>query len=145
MGIRAKGCATRVTFLNLKLFGLAATLNYYVDIMQLPAKVLAEIVQELNLLKTPKKQLTMENKNSNGINFTGLLLIAFIVLKLCNVITWSWIWVLSPFWIPVALLILVIPFLLYYKQKNKSYKPKTNEKNKWQQRMEEILQQKQKN
>ena len=31
-----------------------------------------------------------------GIGFWGLLQIAFIVLKLCNVITWSWLFVLSP-------------------------------------------------
>lgn len=30
------------------------------------------------------------------------LLTIFIVLKLCNLITWSWIWVLSPFWIPLG-------------------------------------------
>lgn len=35
--------------------------------------------------------------------FPTLLLIAFIVLKLCKVITWSWWWVLSPAWIPIAL------------------------------------------
>ena len=34
--------------------------------------------------------------------FPALLLIAFIVLKFCNVITWSWWWVLSPVWIPIA-------------------------------------------
>ena len=36
-----------------------------------------------------------------------LLLVAFIVLKLCNVITWSWIWVLAPLWGPIALAILI--------------------------------------
>lgn len=45
---------------------------------------------------------------SGGIGFTGLLTIAFIVLKLCGVITWSWIWVLSPIWIGFALLIFAI-------------------------------------
>lgn len=48
----------------------------------------------------------MENKNttaSGGIGFCGLLTVAFIVLKLCKVITWSWLWVLAPLWIPVAL------------------------------------------
>lgn len=30
------------------------------------------------------------------------LLITFIVLKLCGVISWSWWWVLSPLWIPPA-------------------------------------------
>lgn len=32
----------------------------------------------------------------HGISFVGLLTIVFIVLKLCNVIAWSWWWVLSP-------------------------------------------------
>ena len=34
-----------------------------------------------------------------GVGFVGMLTIAFIVLKLCKVINWSWIWVLSPIWI----------------------------------------------
>ena len=41
---------------------------------------------------------------SNGIGFTGLLTIVFIVLKLVGVINWSWVWVLAPFWIPLALI-----------------------------------------
>lgn len=44
----------------------------------------------------------------SGIGFTGLLQIAFIVLKLCNVINWSWWWVLAPIWIPLALGLLLI-------------------------------------
>ena len=43
--------------------------------------------------------------------FTTLLAIAFIVLKLCNVITWSWLWVLAPLWIPVIVVIFVIAVL----------------------------------
>lgn len=39
--------------------------------------------------------------------FCMLLTIAFIVLKLCNVITWSWIWVFAPLWIPLALVIII--------------------------------------
>ena len=53
----------------------------------------------------------MENKNKNitiqGLGST-LLLITFIVLKLCHVIEWSWFWVLSPLWIPFALSIIII-------------------------------------
>lgn len=45
-------------------------------------------------------------KKSN-IGFTGLLTLLFIVLKLCNVITWSWWWVLSPLWIVAALWVLL--------------------------------------
>lgn len=50
----------------------------------------------------------METKTEyNGISFTGLLTIVFIVLKLCGVITWSWLWVLSPIWISAILVVLV--------------------------------------
>jgi hypothetical protein len=42
-------------------------------------------------------------KVNGGISFAGLLAIVFIVLKLTKVISWSWWWVLSPLWIPVAL------------------------------------------
>ena len=45
-------------------------------------------------------------------SFPTLLAIAFIVLKLCNVIVWSWWWVLAPLWIPVAVVILGLLFLL---------------------------------
>ena len=49
-----------------------------------------------------------ETKGKNmGIQFTGLLTILFIGLKLTNYIDWSWWWVLSPFWIPLILAILV--------------------------------------
>lgn len=43
-----------------------------------------------------------EDKSYGGVGFAGLLTIAFIVLKLTNVISWSWVWVLSPIWIVVA-------------------------------------------
>ena len=47
------------------------------------------------------------NKGSTGIGFWGLLAIIFIVLKLCHVIEWSWIWVLSPLWIGFILFIII--------------------------------------
>ena len=34
--------------------------------------------------------------------FLILLTIVFVTLKLCKVITWSWIWVLAPLWIPLV-------------------------------------------
>lgn len=46
--------------------------------------------------------------NSNGIGFVGLLTVAFIVLKLCGIISWSWWWVLSPLWISVTVVFSVI-------------------------------------
>ena len=49
-----------------------------------------------------------DNKTRSGISFTGALQVAFIVLKLCKVIDWSWLWVLSPIWISVAFLFVCI-------------------------------------
>lgn len=49
-----------------------------------------------------------ESSSNRGIGFTGLLTIAFIVLKLCGVIAWSWLWVLSPLWISVALWLVIV-------------------------------------
>lgn len=49
---------------------------------------------------------------SGGIGFLGLLAIVFIVLRLCNVIAWSWWWVLAPIWIPVAIAIIVLLFFV---------------------------------
>lgn len=43
---------------------------------------------------------------SKLLNLNGLLTIALIVLTLCGVISWSWVWVLSPLWI--IFLVLVI-------------------------------------
>ena len=49
-----------------------------------------------------------ENKGLSGISFLGVLTIIFIVLKLVKVIAWSWLWVLAPFWIPVALFLFYV-------------------------------------
>ena len=46
--------------------------------------------------------------SASGIGFGGLLTIAFIILKLCYVIDWSWLWVLSPLWISVGLTICIM-------------------------------------
>ncbi len=48
------------------------------------------------------------NTNSTGISFAGLLTILFIGLKLTHHIDWSWWWVLSPLWIVLGLVLLII-------------------------------------
>ena len=49
----------------------------------------------------------MENYNTiSSVSYTGVLTLIFVVLKLCNVIDWSWWWVLCPIWISFALLFL---------------------------------------
>lgn len=50
----------------------------------------------------------MDKGKSSGIGIFGVCLIVFIILKLTNLINWSWFWVLSPIWIPVALVIFII-------------------------------------
>jgi len=40
--------------------------------------------------------------------FLSLLTITFIILKLTNVIAWTWFWVLSPIWISFGIVVLVL-------------------------------------
>ena len=40
--------------------------------------------------------------------FCIVLLAVFSALKLANVITWSWLWVLSPLWVPAALAVFLV-------------------------------------
>jgi hypothetical protein len=56
----------------------------------------------------------MSNNNSagTGIGFCGLLTLVFIVLKLVGVINWSWVWVLSPIWIPTILVCIIMIVLI---------------------------------
>jgi len=51
-----------------------------------------------------------DNKSSKncGIGFVGMLQIAFIVLKLTNFISWSWVMVLSPIWISIILYVVIL-------------------------------------
>lgn len=46
--------------------------------------------------------------SGGGIGFAGLLTILFIGLKLGGVISWSWLWVLSPLWISFILVVLLV-------------------------------------
>ena len=45
---------------------------------------------------------------SGGLSSAFVLGVVFIVLKLAGVVSWSWVWVLAPFWIPVTLLVLLV-------------------------------------
>ncbi len=58
----------------------------------------------------------MENKNAStgGITLSGLTFLVFLVLKLCNVISWSWWWVTAPLWMPAALggAVLIVTFIV---------------------------------
>lgn len=64
----------------------------------------------------------MSNRKNVTVEFPifGILGLIFITLKLTGHITWSWLWVLSPFWIPiaVALLVVLIVFIVALFSKN---------------------------
>ena len=48
------------------------------------------------------------SRDTGGVGFLGLLTLLFIGLKLTGQITWSWILVLSPIWIPISIALLVL-------------------------------------
>jgi len=52
--------------------------------------------------------MSKESSSSSGIGFIGLLTVLFIGLKLTNYITWSWWWVLSPLWINVLAVFILL-------------------------------------
>lgn len=60
----------------------------------------------------------MSDNNTNyALSFASVLTIALIVLKLCDVIKWSWIWVVCPIWITAIIMlgILIAYFVLMSK------------------------------
>lgn len=44
--------------------------------------------------------------------FLSALTLIFITLKLIGIITWSWLWVLAPLWIPLAVASVLVLFLI---------------------------------
>jgi len=85
----------------------------------------------------------MSTKNTgitSGSLLMTLLLVAFIVLKLCKVIKWSWLWVLGPAWIPSCLIIIGAIFYIRHKIKTdgNSQEIKKPPVSKLQQRIEEM-------
>jgi phosphoglycerol transferase MdoB-like AlkP superfamily enzyme len=60
--------------------------------------------------------MTQKSNSSNpGISALSILGIAFVVLKLCKVIDWSWWWVTLPFWGGLALVLIILLIILIYK------------------------------
>ena len=55
----------------------------------------------------------MNNKTTSGggITFVSLLQLVFIVLKLCGVITWSWVFVLMPLIVATGITIILFAVL----------------------------------
>jgi len=57
-----------------------------------------------------------QNKHTISTGTTSLQIV-FIVLKLCKLITWSWWWVMSPTWISIGIVVIILLPLLIYKIK----------------------------
>ena len=46
--------------------------------------------------------------SSGGLGILDVVLIVYIILKLCNVITWSWWVVLWPLWVVLIIVVFVL-------------------------------------
>jgi hypothetical protein len=55
-------------------------------------------------MKNSKQVKTITTSSFPTFTILGIV---FITLKLCNVINWSWIWVLVPFWGPLAIVMAI--------------------------------------
>lgn len=64
---------------------------------------------------------TNKNSTSGGIGVLGVLLIVFVVLKLCGLINWSWPIVLIPLWVSLGCFViglLVLFVVMLWDQRN---------------------------
>ena len=48
----------------------------------------------------------------SSLGLPTILFLIFLVLKLCKVINWSWLWVFSPLWISVIIYIVICLIIL---------------------------------
>lgn len=48
-----------------------------------------------------------KSSSDGGLGISSVLQVIFLVLKLCGLIDWPWIWVLSPMWISLGLVLIV--------------------------------------
>jgi membrane protein YdbS with pleckstrin-like domain len=69
---------------------------------------LLDLIERNAIKQSRSNTMSSSSSRSSGISFTGALTVLFIGLKLTNVITWSWWWVLSPIWISFSLAVVVI-------------------------------------
>ena len=65
---------------------------------------------ESSLLNNFKFKNMSDNKStrSSGVGFSSLLALLFIALKFTGVVTWSWLWVLAPIWIPFVIVVFIL-------------------------------------
>ncbi len=54
-----------------------------------------------------------------GISLSVVLTIMFVLLKVIGTIQWSWVWVLSPLWITIALELVLIGVCVFIIKRRK--------------------------
>lgn len=63
--------------------------------------------------------MAKDSSSSSGIGILGLLGVAFVILKLCKVIEWSWWYVTMPFWGGLVLVLGILFIILIVKMLSK--------------------------
>ena len=51
--------------------------------------------------------MSSNNNTSNGVSLGTVLFLIFLMLKLTDKIDWSWWWVTSPLWAPLAVVLII--------------------------------------
>ena len=67
---------------------------------------------EQNVIKQSQFKTMSSSSSSSGIGFSGALTVLFVGLKLTHVISWPWLWVLSPLWISALIAIAILTIIL---------------------------------
>ena len=52
--------------------------------------------------------MSSNSNTSNGVSLGTVLFLIFLILKLTDKIDWSWWWVTSPLWAPIAIVLIYI-------------------------------------
>jgi len=55
----------------------------------------------------------MQIKAKQNLNVPTVLFLIFLVLKLTDLVDWSWVWVTSPLWIAFSILFIKFIFAYY--------------------------------
>ena len=65
----------------------------------------------------------MEKKTETrvGLGFAEALTLLFIALRLCGVIDWPWLWVLSPIWITLGFVLAVAVLIFTLKKLSEKF------------------------
>lgn len=59
--------------------------------------------------------MSENNPRVTGLTLPWVLTIVFMILKLCKVINWKWVWVFAPVWLSFALAVVAgIIYIIIY-------------------------------